>query len=370
LVMGSAEQPAFPTYVTDALPNSHRLTVGDAAQDPAPLDEWKQPGERERRRIYLSVLMGIVASYWNGNKFGPRGTYYARDAQVDRDIGPAAGNYYVYRATGRAYRGQQRDLGDTYVGHNIAALAVNGAGHLIDFEMNSNEIFDSSMEHAEARLVRRIINLAESWEAQDWIPDQQKMKAAEEATTDAKNKELRRTNLEGITIYTSLESCAQCAGIMALGNIEEVVYLQRDPGMFCIGNILFRFRQNKDSAAVHPPRPAAAKEFEDGTSYFDLLGEAYERFKRAIAEVGKFYVPPSGNRGNPDPPSITSFLCTDEAFDIFNHGGRRLEDMQLQVPEYQPGQGAMTNSAVLQDAKIFLNGYVVNRGRRGITHLV
>jgi tRNA(Arg) A34 adenosine deaminase TadA len=314
--------------------------------------------------------MGIVAAYWNGNKFGPRGTYYARDVQVDREVGPKSGSYYVYRATGRAYRGQQRDLGDSYVGHNIAALAVNGAGHLIDFEMNSNEVFDSSMEHAEARLVRRIINLAESWEAQDWIPAVQKVTAGEGATTDEKDKELRRTNLEGITIYTSLESCAQCAGIMALGNIEEVVYLQRDPGMFCIGNILYRFRQNKDSTAVRPPRPVAAKEFEDGTSYFDLLGEAFECFKRAIARVGKFYVPPSGNRGNPDPPSITSFLCTDEAFDIFNHGGRRLEGMQLQDPTYRPGQGAMTNSEVHKDASTFLNDYVINRGRRGITHLV
>ena len=43
-----------------------------------------------------------------------------------------------------------------------------------------------------------------------------------------------------VTVYTSLEPCSQCAGIMALGRVREVVYLQTDPGMYSISNILRR----------------------------------------------------------------------------------------------------------------------------------
>ena len=44
--------------------------------------------------------------------------------------------------------------------------------------------------------------------------------------------------LEGVTIYTTLESCAQRSGIMALAKVGSVVFLQTDPGQYSIGNIM------------------------------------------------------------------------------------------------------------------------------------
>ena len=45
-----------------------------------------------------------------------------------------------------------------YRGHNIAALAVGPTGKIIDFEFNHNKL-NSSAEHAEARLVKRVYEL-------------------------------------------------------------------------------------------------------------------------------------------------------------------------------------------------------------------
>ncbi len=49
--------------------------------------------------------------------------------------------------------------GDRYLGHNIACIAVDENGSILDFDFNHNELFNSSAEHAEARLVRRLFSL-------------------------------------------------------------------------------------------------------------------------------------------------------------------------------------------------------------------
>src|SRR6267378_2442807 len=126
---------------------------------------------------------------WNGNKRGPLGTYPWRVNQlVEKGI----------------YRGDlfPNDLldplrvrWDRYLGHNIACIAVDGRGEIIDFEFNHNDFFRSSAEHAEARMVRRLFGLADirdSWRTGERLP-----------------KKSRAFSLKDVTLYTSLESCAQ-----------------------------------------------------------------------------------------------------------------------------------------------------------------
>ena len=98
------------------------------------------PGDAERHRIFSLMLMALVHHYWNGNKYGRKGTYPLNEPEPDPILNP-----YAHA---------------DYFGHNIAAIAVDGDGDIIDFEFNHNEIFNSSTEHAESRLVRRIFNLA------------------------------------------------------------------------------------------------------------------------------------------------------------------------------------------------------------------
>src|ERR1700735_4194847 len=92
------------------------------------------PEEQERHRIYSLLLMGVIYGKWNGNKYG--------------------------------------EIGD-YGGHNIAALAVDAEGRIIDFDFNHNQVFDSTVEHAESRLVRRVFALNQvydPWFALDTDP--------------------------------------------------------------------------------------------------------------------------------------------------------------------------------------------------------
>ncbi|HJR08613.1 MAG TPA: deaminase [Pyrinomonadaceae bacterium] len=296
-------------------------------------------GQQERHRLYTLALMSLVHHYWNGNKNGRRGEYpwnVPTDAEdckfVDCD----------------------------YLGHNIGAIAVDGDGRVIDFDFNHNRIFNSSVEHAEARLVRRVYGLAQvqdSWNTNDYTPESKPMNDY--------------NTLENVTLYTSLESCSQCAGIMALGRVKEIIYLQSDPGMYLIGNILHNLTLD---TKLQAPRPVAASEV--SLPYHDRLNNAYVRFSEQVA--GKpFFIP---REGKPDHSnSITSFLCTKAAYDIYGEAAGVFteymdEAIKLEHPTFKPldknGQEvktALTNQESLAELKCFLL-YAIANGRRGTPH--
>ena len=49
----------------------------------------------------------------------------------------------------------------------------------------------------------------------------------------------RAASLNDVTLYTSLESCAQCSGVMSLAGVKQIVYLQNDFTAYKIGNIMY-----------------------------------------------------------------------------------------------------------------------------------
>lgn len=150
---------------------------------------------KERHRIYSLLLLSLIARFWNGNKYGPEGTYPFRKNQKLPGQGPNS----PFRYRGDQVNGQydrNRVAWDRYVGHNIACIGVDGRGEIIDFDFNHNDFFRSSVEHAEARLVRRLFSLTDvfnGWKTGDAVPGKS-----------------RAFSLDDVTIYTSLESCAQC----------------------------------------------------------------------------------------------------------------------------------------------------------------
>jgi tRNA(Arg) A34 adenosine deaminase TadA len=247
------EQPP-PPPASPALQEYWERPVHELATvSPGSLDE----ADAERHRIYSLLVLSLVAHYFNGNKYGAQGAYHDRKRQeLAADI---------YR--GHAVPVRKGEPGPTnvfdYLGHNIACIAVDGRGSVIDFDFNHNEVWNSSVEHAESRLVRRVFSLAQ----------RDLLLGAE----DEKRKGVEYSNiLSDVTVYTSLESCAQCAGIMTLAKVKEVVYLQTDPGMYGIGNILYNLTHDsqKKARGVPAPLPIAASAF--GLRYFHELDSAYE----------------------------------------------------------------------------------------------
>jgi len=321
--------------------------------------ELTNEGVKERHRIYCRLLMALIRRFWNGNKSGPLGVYPWRERQKEAGQDPRAASF--------RYRGDMDESGDPlrvrwdrYLGHNIACLAVDGNGEIIDFDFNHNDFFRSSAEHAESRMVRRLFsltNIFDNWKTGAVIPGKS-----------------RAFSLKEVTIYTSLESCAQCSGVMSLGRVKQVVYLQTDPGAYTIGNIMYNLagRDPSDNSflAAIPIKASLI-----GLPYFDELNTAYAEFRRDILaakdrndKTRAFFVPPDGRPAD-FAPSITSFLCTDAAYSVVSRGGDELENVRLDYPreKYPNKPDSWENQKCLDEAKHFYQ-YADVEGFRGSPH--
>lgn len=293
-------------------------------------------GEKERHTLYALGLMAITHKYWNGKKYGTHGEY--------------PWNAPVIHSS-------ENNHTEDYRGHNIAAFAVDGDGRIIDFEFNHNTLLNSSAEHAEARLVRRIFQLSQ-------IHDSWNLSQIPSPKSDY-------TTFSDVTIYTTLESCSQCSGVMALARVRQVVYLQEDPGMYMIGNIL---RNLTETTKLEAPMPIAGNEF--GLTYFDRLNKAFDDFSIKLQEKPFFQPHDSSKKANTD-PSITSFLCTTFSKSIFGAAELELTSLtveKLRYPTHRPTSragalmsSALTNVECLTEIKSFVE-YAIQSGRRGTPH--
>ncbi len=349
--------------------------------DPRPVE----PALAERHRIYSLLTLALLAAQWNGNKWRTPGNYGAwRTTQLAEGAAAELGYY----ATG------------DYQGHNIAALAVDARGRIIDFDFNHNELFNSSVEHAESRLMRRLFSLAQVFESWDdgrgpaegrgvaeghgvneargtpepafllavSAPPDEETQATGVAATAAPRRTSYGKLLTDVTIYTSLESCAQCSGIMTLGDVREVVYMQHDPGQYYIGNMMFQATKGGSGARAPHPVPAGGFGFE----YFDRLQVAFDDFRDRVRRE-PFFTDANGRKDHGG--SITSFLCTDLALAITSDAAAELENPRaLREPAFvrpsrdgKPVPGGLTNEDVLAEAVGFLR-YATVQGGRGTAH--
>ncbi len=337
---------------------------------------------KERHRIYCYLLMKLIHRFWNGNKRGPVGTYPLRQQQID--LTEASGKPQRYRGDMAENSGPLRVNWDRYLGHNIACLAVDGNGDIIDFDFNHNDFFRSTAEHAESRMVRRLFSLTDVFDG--WKTKR---------TTDKPHL----ATLSDVTLYTSLESCAQCSGVMSLAGVKQIVYIQNDFTAYKIGNIMYNLANRieaKDaqgkpivdwqgkpvSSLPGAPIPIAASEVQ--LAEFKMLNDANLEFMAKMKSAkaanakdptnvdGAFFV---SENGEPDfGPSITSFLCTDIAHKIFADGGNRLDTLALgpesrhwKFPNKPDNEKIMTNQECLDRARAFYN-YADVEGYRGSPH--
>ncbi len=332
-----------------------------------------EPAAKERHRVFSLLLCALLYDKWNGNKYGEIGDYGGWRRK--QELATIDQRRKIYR-------------GGSYLGHNIAALAVDGEGRIMDFDFNHNDVFDSTVEHAESRLVRRLFALNQiydPWQAvtpEDALPVGLRAIAGPEqrlqqrrsvfATAASDRPAPSRTGsdlvaeatweppvpyttlLKDVTIYTSLESCAQCSGIMCLASVKDIVYLQWDQGQFLIGNMMWQATKNQKKDGFGAPRPIRGDDFD--FEYFTALNNANEKFRKELTRGEPFYANPDSKAENRT-PSVTSFLCTDIAHDIFQSASEelnRLTGTDLKHGEWRPSSTAMKNDQVLAQAKDFL----------------
>lgn len=312
---------------------------------------------KERHQIYCYLLMKLIHRFWNGNKRGPVGSYPLRVKQTEP--GSAASPIQRYRGDAIPNPDRLRVNWDRYLGHNIACVAVDGNGEIIDFDFNHNDFFRSSAEHAESRMVRRLFSLADVYD--NW------------RTGQPVGDKPRAASLNDVTLYTSLESCAQCSGVMSLGGVKQIVYLQNDFTAYKIGNIMFNLA-NPVAGAPGAPIPVAGSDID--LRQFKMLNDANLDFVKKMKEArqandsgGAFFI--SADKSQVDfEPAITSFLCTDAAHDIFEDGGKLLDTMQLKFPDRRfpnATDQVLTNAQCLKEARNFYK-YADMEGYRGSPH--
>jgi len=323
-------------------------------------DELSTDSVRERHQIYSLLLMALIVRFWNGNNNGPVGIYPQRATQMEPGQDQNA-DAFRYLGDMNKSDDPQRVRWDRYLGHNIACLAVDGNGEVIDFDFNHNNVFRSSAEHAESRMVRRLFSLTsvfDNWKTGQRIPGKSPA-----------------FSLKDVTIYTSLESCAQCSGVMSLGRVKQVVYLQNDPGAYRVGNIMYNLagREIPGDGSALAALPIAASEI--GLPYLTELNDKYEHFRAESVEGEKrndiaraYFLRSKGSAPN-FTQSITSFLCTDVARDVFLRGGHEFHTVTLKHADAKhPDQKEVwTNQKCLEEARRFYC-YADVEGFRGSPH--
>lgn len=314
--------------------NWKNRTVSELAQ---PSTITLTPEQKERHRIYSLALMAITYHYWNGNKYGRRLRYPLNDL---RDPSNPTGD--------------PGKLGDDYLGHNIAALAVDGDGFIIDFEFNHNDIFNSSVEHAESRLLRRLFGLSQIQDS--WNVTRSTFQTVRYGKA-----------LNNVSLYTTLESCAQCSGIMTLAALKEVVYLQPDPGQYFIGNIM---RKMTLATGVQAPEPIAASCYD--FPYYTALDEAYAAFhgRPKMGDTAMVLDLTGKPTSDSYTTSITSFLCTKVAREIYGRAAVELRNLESEHKTALAQVGTtppLTVTGVLHEALRFVD-YATIEGNRGTPH--
>ncbi|MCP4149981.1 MAG: nucleoside deaminase [bacterium] len=209
------------------------------------------------------------------------------------------------------YKDWQKEDTPDKRGHNVGAILVDSDYRLVGWARNCNERYNNGTQHAEVRVMLGHL-----------IPKD---------TTHGKS-------LDNYTVYTTLEPCAQCAGMMCLLRVKRVVYGQDDPDYYINGTRKIGYgraieRLKLDTSECGHDYPYPCKVISEGAHCY----EKKELDKQFNAWIKKR----QSDRG-----SLTNFLLTSAAETIFKKASDRLQNFSPQFPE---------NEKVLSSAREFLN---------------
>jgi tRNA(Arg) A34 adenosine deaminase TadA len=132
-------------------------------------------------------------------------------------------------------------------GYNIGAVLVDEDGQIVCWAVNSIGATDNGTQHAETRLMVNYLDVTKG------------------------------TNLGKHVVYTTLEPCAMCGGMMTLQSVERAVYGQSDPGY---GKAIERLTFDSAAHDGYCPYPR-------GVQSVPSTLAARERLEKAYAAAGE-----------------------------------------------------------------------------------
>ncbi|NHQ59732.1 nucleoside deaminase [Chlorobium sp. BLA1] len=193
------------------------------------------------------------------------------------------------------YKGWQKDNAR---GYNIGSVLLSSDSlnsRLVFWARNCNAVTHNETQHGEVRLmIGYLAKLNADRQHGVKVPDIK--------------------NLAGCTVYTTLEPCAQCSGMMTLQKVRNTLYGESDPGF---GKALERLQLDSSSLpnGYQPyPRPVISERA--NIIYCNLLEEGYAAYQKKYGADAH----------------ITDFLKSEVARLIFESAYSELKAYKAKVP--------------------------------------
>jgi tRNA(adenine34) deaminase len=196
-----------------------------------------------------------------------------------------------------AYAVVQRDwqeAGRKDRGYNIGSVLVDPNGCVAYWGLNSVYLTKNKTQHGEVRLMTCYLG---------------------------RNPQAPGNNLKDYTVYTTLEPCAMCSGMMVLQSVRRTVYGQGDP---CFGDALERLAFDGEHCGGYPPYPRPVQSVASTLGLRGRLETLYKEYCGGQVSCS------SSNC------SITDFLATAGAKQVYDEALAALRSYQPRFPENKP----------------------------------
>lgn len=151
-------------------------------------------------RICLLVLLFAALGCGASKKMQPRLVLPFQQYSIKDSVQQEADEIYSLLTYALVYANWQQGAvpREKRRGYNIGALLVNKDNQPVYYGLNCINSTDNATQHGEVRAITQYL------------------------------EKTRRFNLDGYTMYTSLEPCIMCAGMMTMTDVDRVVYGQKD----------------------------------------------------------------------------------------------------------------------------------------------
>ena len=222
---------------------------------------------------YMAVILFFLVAttgFGDNQKTSTANLHFLPVHSIYKKIEKERSNIYMLLAYSVVYKDWQTHNSHPRRGHNIGAVLVNPQDKVVFWARNANDITGNGTQHAEVRLMQGYL------------------------------RQTKRRNLSGYTIYTTLEPCAMCAGMLILQRIHLVVYGQTDPPFGKAVERLSLDSSKLENGYKPYPRTRHLRSIAASGTIRASLDRAYDQ-----------YVERTNNR------SITRFLLTEKAREIY-----------------------------------------------------
>jgi tRNA(Arg) A34 adenosine deaminase TadA len=147
-------------------------------------------------------------------------------------------------------------------GYNIGTVLVDKDQEVVHWALNCVNSTDNSTEHGEVRAITSYLDST------------------------------RIYNLKGFTLYTTLEPCAMCSGMVIMSNVERVVHGQKDVEF---SGALDRLALNSEACGGYKPYPRTVVLDASPSSFREDLDAAFQHFLETDEEkyLAKFLTTPA-----------------------------------------------------------------------------